>query len=53
MTAFNPAPLAMPIPARLNSALVAGVCSGAVGLVWLGSWVESWYAVLGVGIVFS
>jgi fatty acid desaturase len=53
MPAFEPAPPGMPIPARLNASLVACVFVAAVGLLWLGSWVEAWYAVLGVGIVFS
>jgi fatty acid desaturase len=43
----------MPIPVRLNLALVAVVFAAAVGLLWLSSWVERWYAVLGVGVVFS
>jgi fatty acid desaturase len=53
MIAFDPAPPDMPIPNRLNVALVVGVVASAVGLLWLGSWVEQWYAVLGVGVVFS
>jgi fatty acid desaturase len=53
MIAFDTGPPGMPIPARLNVALVAGVSFAAVGLLWLGSWVEAWYAVLGVGVVFS
>jgi fatty acid desaturase len=43
----------MPIPARLNLVLVAVVLATAVALLWLGSWVERWYAVLAVGVVFS
>jgi fatty acid desaturase len=43
----------MPIPDRLNLALVAAVFATAVALLWLGSHVEPWYAVLGVGVVFS
>jgi fatty acid desaturase len=43
----------MPIPARLNLALVALVFAAAVALLWLGSRVEQWYAVLAVGVVFS
>jgi len=43
----------MPVPNRLNLALVLLVVALAVGLLWLGSRVESWWAVLGVGIVFS
>jgi fatty acid desaturase len=51
--AFSPAPPAMPIPARLNLALVAFELSAAVALLWLGSWVKQWYATLAVGVVFS
>lgn len=51
--AFNPAPPEMPIPVRLNLTLVAVVVTAAVALLGLGSWVEPWYAVLAVGIVFS
>jgi fatty acid desaturase len=43
----------MPIPGRLNLAIVAGVVAGAVALCWLGSQLEAWYAVLGVGVAFS
>jgi fatty acid desaturase len=43
----------MPIPGRLNVTLVALVFAAAVALLWLGSRVEEWYAVLGVGVVFS
>src|SRR5262245_3608461 len=43
----------MPIPDRLNLALVAAVFGAAVALLWLGSHVESWWAVLGVGVLFS
>jgi fatty acid desaturase len=43
----------MPIPNRLNVALVIIVFSTAVGLLWLASWVERWYAVVAVGAVFS
>jgi fatty acid desaturase len=46
-------PVDMPIPDRLNLAIVAVVLSAAVGLLWLGSWVERWYAVAAVGVVFS
>jgi fatty acid desaturase len=48
-----PPPADMPIPDRLNVALSLGVFTLAVGLLWLGSRVESWYGALGVGIVFS
>ena len=43
----------MPIPNRLNMTLVIVVFTAAVGLLWLGSWVEKWYAILAVGIAFS
>jgi fatty acid desaturase len=43
----------MPVPNRLNVALVLAVFAAAVGLLWLGSWVERWYAVAAVGVVFS
>src|SRR5262245_38531881 len=43
----------MPIPVRLNLALVALASSLAVFLLWLGSHVERWYAGLGVGVAFS
>jgi fatty acid desaturase len=43
----------MPIPNWLNVCLVAVVVAGAVGLLWLGSHVESWLAVVGVGIAYS
>jgi fatty acid desaturase len=52
-TAFPGPPPDMPIPDRLNACLTAGVFTAAVGLLWLGSWVESWYLVLGVGVAFS
>src|SRR5262245_44236045 len=50
---YAPPPADMPIPDRLNIALVIIVFATATGLLWLGSWVESWYAIVGVGIVFS
>jgi fatty acid desaturase len=43
----------MPIPDRLNLTLVAVVFTLAVALLWLGSWMEQWYAVLAVGVAFS
>jgi fatty acid desaturase len=46
-------PAAMPIPNRLNVVLVGVVFGAAVGLLWLASRVESWYAVAGVGVLFS
>ena len=51
--AFPPAPPDMPIPDRLNVALVALVFTGALFLLWLGSHVEAWWAVLAVGVAFS
>jgi fatty acid desaturase len=51
--AFTPPPPDMPIPVRLNLALVAVVFAAAVGLLGLGSRVEAWYLVLGVGVAFS
>jgi len=50
---YGPTPPDMPIPNRLNICLVGVVFLGACGLLWLGSHVESWWATLGVGIVFS
>lgn len=47
------APLDMPIPNRLNTILVFLVASLSVALLWLGSHVTQWYAVLAVGVVFS
>src|SRR5438874_10796935 len=47
------APAAMPIPSRLTALLDAEVVCAAVALLWLGSRVEAWYAVLGVGVAFS
>lgn len=49
--AFHPAD--MPIPDRLNLLLVAGILSAAIGFLWLGSQVEPWYGVLGIGVLFS
>lgn len=43
----------MPVPDRLNVTLVAGVFAGALGLLWLGSHVTGWPALLAVGVVFS
>src|SRR4051812_32833617 len=50
---YGPPPPGMPIPDRLNAALVALVFSGGVGLLWLGSQVTAWYLVLLVGVAFS
>jgi fatty acid desaturase len=46
-------PAGMPIPDKLNLFLVLFVSAIATFLLWLGSHVESWYAVLAVGVVFS
>jgi len=50
---YSPPPADMPIPNRLNIVLVVLAFSTSVGLLWLGSRAEQWYAVLGVGILFS
>jgi fatty acid desaturase len=47
------APRDMPIPDRLNFTLVGVVFVAAVGLLWVGSQVEPWYAIVAVGVVFS
>ena len=49
----DPAPPGMPVPNLLNLALVVSVISGAVGWLWLGSWVPHWPAVLAIGVVYS
>ena len=46
-------PAGMPIPNRLNVAIVAVVAAAAVALLWLASHVGSAWAVLAVGIVYS
>jgi fatty acid desaturase len=43
----------MPVPNVLNFTLVVLDIASAILLLWLGSWLDSWWAVLGVGIVFS
>lgn len=43
----------MPVPDRLNTVLVAAVFGRALVLLWLGSHLANWWAVTGVGIVFS
>ena len=43
----------MPIPDRLNVTLTVLVFGAAMFLLWLGSWVSHFAAVLGVGIVYS
>lgn len=50
---WNPPPADMPITNRLNLCLVAVVLSLAIFLLWLGSRLESWWAVAGVGVAFS
>jgi fatty acid desaturase len=50
---YGPPPPGMPIPDRLNLFLVALVFAGGVALLWLGSQVGAWYAILLVGVVFS
>jgi fatty acid desaturase len=47
------APPDLPIPERLNVALVAVVFGSALGLLWLGSHVRSGWAVGGVGVVYG
>jgi fatty acid desaturase len=42
-----------PIPNRLNLCLVAFVFCGGVALLWLGSQVTSWPAVILIGVAFS
>ena len=53
MSTHFSSPPEMPVPDRLNMALVGFVFVGAIGLLWLGSWVESWSALLVVGVAFS
>jgi fatty acid desaturase len=43
----------MPIPDRLNLALVGGVVLLAVTLLWTASHLDLWYGVVAVGILFS
>lgn len=50
---FKAAPPDMPIPDRLNLVLVLTVFSGAIGLLWLASHVQSAWAVLGIGVAFA
>jgi hypothetical protein len=51
--AHNPPSPDFPIPNRLNLLLVAIVFPSALALLWLGSQAESWYAILGIGVIFS
>src|SRR5947209_7530931 len=44
---------AMPVPNRLNALLVGVVFVLAVALLWLASWLESWWAIVAVGVIFS
>jgi fatty acid desaturase len=44
---------AYPVPTRLNLALVACVIAAAVGLLTWASRVESWWALLGIGVLYS
>lgn len=46
-------PVGMPIPNRLNFCVVVLVAAGAMSLLWLGSWLQPWYAKLTVGVLFS
>jgi fatty acid desaturase len=50
---YGPPPADMPIPDRINLAVVVTVVTTATGLLWAGSHVETWYSVIGVGVVFS
>jgi fatty acid desaturase len=50
---YGQTPADMPIPDRLNLALVVLVFLGSLLLLWLGSQVEAWYAVVLVGVAFS
>lgn len=50
---YREPPAALPIPNRLNLLLVALVVGTAIALLWPGSYVESWWATLLVGIAFS
>jgi fatty acid desaturase len=43
----------MPVPNVLNATLVVLDVAAAVFLLWLGSWAQAWWAVLGVGIAFA
>ncbi len=52
LLAFSPPP-DMPIASRLNLALVLAVTIAAIFLLWLGSQLQAWYGILGVGVVFS
>ena len=46
-------PADLPVPDRLNLALSLAVFVTAIALLWLASFVQSWLAVFGVGVVYS
>jgi fatty acid desaturase len=46
-------PADMPVPDRLNLFLSLAVFTAAIGLLWLASFVQSWLAVFGVGVIYS
>jgi fatty acid desaturase len=50
---FATTPPEMPIPDRLNGALVLFVFLTGLGLLWLASHVASWWSVCGIGFAFS
>jgi fatty acid desaturase len=50
---YSPPSADYPIPNCLNASLVAVVFSSALALLWLGSHADHWYAILGVGVLFS
>src|SRR5262245_31249437 len=50
---FRDAPPDMPVPDRLNAALVALVFAAALALLWLGSRPNAWYQTLAVGVAYS
>lgn len=50
---LTPPPVDMPVPNGLNLTLSLCVFTTALGLLWLGSHVESHWAVVGVGMLFS
>lgn len=43
----------MPIPDQLNCAIMGVVFCAALTLLWLGSRLDHWYAILAVGIMYS
>jgi fatty acid desaturase len=50
---YGSPPADMPIPNRLNAVLVALVVGSGLALLWLGSHVTAWYAILLTGAAFS